>query len=194
MTSKENTVITIEPIVFPVLAFSFFALPLKWIFGWLVAIAVHECCHYIALCFFGVQVWKVQIGFCGVKMQTDSMSLFPEFICALAGPLGSSLLFLLSKQFPYVAVCAFAHCVFNLLPVRTMDGGRMLRCIVSVFFRDETAETVCRIIGIAIQCLLIISILFLFVKGVISIAFALPVLYLVIHFISREKHLAKTAK
>ncbi len=194
MTSKENAFITIEPIVFPVLAFSFFVFPVKWIFGWLVAIAVHECCHYIALCFFGVRVWKIQIGSLGVKMQTDSMSLLPEFICALAGPLGSSLLFLLSKQFPYVAICAFAHCVFNLLPVRTMDGGRMLRCIVSLFCSDETAETVCRIISAAIQCLLVIFFLFLFVKRFISIALALPVLCLLIHFISREKHLAKRAK
>jgi len=194
MTNKENAFISIDAFLFPVLAFSFLVFPVKWILGWVVAIAVHECCHYIALRLLSVQIWNVYIGLFGAKMHTDSMPAFTEFLCALAGPLGSLLLLFLSKQFPYVAICALSQCIFNLLPVNTLDGGRMLCCIVSLFLREETAQKVCRITSNTIQFLLIIGILYLILKQRISVIVALPVLCLLIHFISREKHLAKRAK
>ena len=194
MISKENAFITVDPVVFPVLAFSFFIFPVKWILGWVMAIAVHECCHYIALHIFRIAVWKIHIGLLGAQMQTESMSTFAEFICALAGPLGSALLLAFSKAFPYMAICALAHCLFNLLPIRTMDGGRMCRCVLSLFLGEAPAEKACRIISVILQFLMLFFVLHLLMKRYIGIGVALPVFCLLIHFISREKHLAKREK
>jgi glucuronate isomerase len=63
-------------------------LPLRLCVAALVAAAVHELSHLIALRVMRVRVWSVQIGAGGAKIATESMLPHQELICALAGPAG----------------------------------------------------------------------------------------------------------
>ena len=58
------------------------------------------------------------------------MSPIREAICALAGPLGSFSLLLISEYFPEAAVCGLIQGAYNLIPVYPLDGGRLMRCLL----------------------------------------------------------------
>lgn len=113
-----------------VLASAFFLTDPRWVLGWLSAALIHELCHYGALSICAVQVFCVDIGAWGARMETGPVTNGKELICALAGPCGGLICLPLAKIFPQMAVCAFVQSVFNLLPIYPMDGGRVLRCIL----------------------------------------------------------------
>ena len=108
---------------------SLLLIPVHWIFGWFVAVFVHEFFHYIVLRICKVSVLQISIGAFGADIQTGEMTTGKEILAALAGPFGSFLLLFLFRTFPYVSLCALGQLLFNLLPVYPMDGGRVMRGI-----------------------------------------------------------------
>ena len=106
-------------------------LPLKWLLGFLVAVAVHELAHIAVLLLLRGRITSVAIQETGILLSTAMLSRKQEFLVALAGPVGGLLLMLVTYRIPYISVCAFAQSVFNLLPLENFDGGRVLNCVFS---------------------------------------------------------------
>ena len=104
-------------------------LPLRLLAAAVLAAAVHESFHILALMFCGNGVRNVRIGFGGAVIETEPLSPFRELVCAAAGPLGSFLCLLLVRAFPLVALCGLFQGTYNLLPIYPLDGGRIVRCI-----------------------------------------------------------------
>ena len=132
-----------------------YLLPVKWLLGWVAAVAVHEAFHYLALRLCGVGVLSCEIGPLGAVIETDAMKWWQEFLSTLAGPLGGSLLILTIKYFPQVAVCGVLHSIYNLLPIYPLDGGRLLRCAVGSIFTPKIAFTVCRTVEWIVSALIL---------------------------------------
>ena len=117
-------------------------IPLKWVIAWCLAVAVHEAGHFAALKLCRISVYSITFSFGSIRMQTGYLPPKAELICAFSGPLAGFSLLLFSKYIPYTAVCAFLHGAFNLLPVFPLDGGRILRVILSGLFNNtQTAYT-----------------------------------------------------
>lgn len=127
------------------LALSLMVLPLRWILAGVTAGLVHELFHGLAVLLCGGEVSRLRLGRSGAVMEIHQLPPKKEWLCAMAGPLGSGLLFLLFPYFPRVAFCATVHCVYNLLPIYPLDGGRALRCLLSGC-TEKTKQTVCRIL------------------------------------------------
>ena len=139
--------------------------PLNLILAWALAVIVHEMCHYIATRLCGVEVEGLSISAGGINMETGFMSGKQELFCSLAGPFGGLCLLFLARWLPYTAICAFAHSIFNLLPLYPLDGGRALRCIVIRLLGERVAEVVCIwvryiCIGLLLVALIILSLHF----------------------------------
>lgn len=60
------------------------------------------------------------------------MSPGRELLCVLAGPAVSFSLLALARFFPRIAICGLVQGIYNLLPIYPLDGGKALRCMVSL--------------------------------------------------------------
>lgn len=121
-----------------VLALCLLCLPLRWVMGILLASAVHELFHLASLRVLHVKIHGVRIGAGGVVIRTEPMAGMTEAICALAGPLGSFSMVLIAEYFPEAALIGLCQGTYNLLPIYPLDGGRVLRNLVS----EAAAEAV----------------------------------------------------
>lgn len=115
-------------------------LPLQWVLAAVLAACLHECCHYLAIRALGGEVYGLRLGFGGAKMEAAPLPPGKELVAALAGPVGSASLVVLSRWLPRLAVCGFVHCVFNLLPLFPFDGGRVLRGLLALILPMDRAE------------------------------------------------------
>lgn len=123
------------------------ALPLPWLAAAVSAAAVHELCHYLAVILTGGCVRSLSVTTGGALMNTLPMPPERELICALAGPVGSFLLFLTYPVFPRTALWGLVQGIYNLLPVYPMDGGRALYCSLTLLLPEEQAARICRLAG-----------------------------------------------
>ena len=127
-------------------------LPGQWIASAIAAICIHELCHAGASLILGYPIWRISVGFSGVKMETAPMEPAHELICALAGPLGALLTLPFARWIPGVCVCAAIHTLYNLLPIYPSDGGRALLCAARLLFPEKVAFA----ISIAVQWIVLI--------------------------------------
>lgn len=139
------------------LALLILILPVKWIAAAVVAAAFHEGCHILAIRICGGKIIDLKIGQRGTVMDIAYLTPWQELVCALAGPLGSGFLVILAGAFPRLAVCALFHGLYNLLPIYPMDGGRALRCIMTILFGEERAEAACLWIARLLCCVLLMA-------------------------------------
>lgn len=129
-------------------------LPVRLVLAWLLAVAVHECSHYIALRLCNIDVQSVAVSTGGIKMQVAPMTVWKEIVCALAGPIGGFLLLLMGRWLPRAALCGFIHSCFNLLPIGTLDGSVALRAMLILMFGEKTGNLSHRYISCVLTILL----------------------------------------
>lgn len=120
------------------------------------AAAIHELGHCLALWRLGAHVTGFRIGILGAVLATDSrrLSYSGELLAVLAGPAANLLCALLLTALGGTrwAVSVGAHLVlgiFNLLPVRPLDGGWALYLLLAWSAGPAAAEWAVRWIGAA---------------------------------------------
>ena len=117
----------------------------------LSAALLHELGHLLVLGLLGGRVTELRISVFGAELVTDAARLsYPgEIAAVLAGP-GVNLLCGLLLAGLHAWVAAGAHlslCLFNLLPVRPLDGGRALALAVSALAGPAAGEGAARWAG-----------------------------------------------
>ncbi len=116
----------------------------------LAAAACHEAAHLAVLGWFHVPVERVALTAAGVEIRAPIQTRlsYPQEIAAVAaGPACNLLLALVSARGPGWYLFAGANFLlgaFNLLPVLTLDGGRICYLLVSWLWEPVTADRLCR--------------------------------------------------
>lgn len=116
-------------------------------------VLLHELGHCFANKCFNMHVEKILIyPFGGVASMELPQKAYQEAIMAIAGPFVNVLLipplFLLKNSFPNESSLSqifnvnFMLLVFNLLPAFPMDGGRVLRSLLAMWWNDHIQATV----------------------------------------------------
>ncbi len=113
------------------LAILTFLVPVPWMLAWIVAVAFHECCHYLAVRILGGDVYRLSIHIGGIEMQCGTLTERRRILAILCGPASGFLLVLLGRWFPRLALCSWVLSVYNLIPLLPLDGGRALEILVS---------------------------------------------------------------
>lgn len=146
----------IDPFFLIFIAFLLLVVPYPWLLAAGISGAFHEICHIAAIYLIGGKVQKITVGLGKTVIDTHFHNAFSEMLCALAGPAGSLFLVLFSRQFPRLALCGMIQGLFNLLPIAPMDGGRILRCLLSMVV-PTTAEVFAKMIEVILYLFLIIA-------------------------------------
>lgn len=108
---------------------------------------VHELGHYLILNWYRVEISEFQINAFGavLKVDTSNLSYGEEFLVVAAGPaanfLCASLLALGERpEWEVLIGCNIVLCIFNLMPLRFLDGGRMLYLLTAWLTGPQVAE------------------------------------------------------
>ena len=142
---------------------AWFGLANGWRLLWIIlgAAAIHELGHFLTLRRLGAASARLRLGVLGAVLETDrrQLSYGGELLCVLAGP-GANLMcaLLLSAagrgRWATEAGANLVLCVFNLLPLRPLDGGRALHLTVSWLAGPAAGECAARWVGAATGILL----------------------------------------
>ena len=127
---NESVRITVRPNVYIYLVLLLFLIPIQWLFAWILALSVHEFCHWAAVKACGGKVFELTIGIGGVQMQSTPLPNRRRLFCILSGPLGGFLLVFLGRWFSRIALCSWILSLYNLLPFSFLDGGKGLEILI----------------------------------------------------------------
>ena len=128
-TPLDRPHVWVSPLVYLQAAALCLLLPLQWALALAVSVAVHEASHILMFRLLKLPINEIRVYPMGVRILSPALTPREELLCAAAGPLGGAGLILLAGVFPAVALCGAFHSLYNLLPFRSSDGGRILRSL-----------------------------------------------------------------
>lgn len=137
-----------------------------------ISVLIHECAHIILAGVLGVGISKIEIhpfGVCAVLKNGYIENSEKEFFIAFIGPFVSIFIALMALLFPipmyeYIFSINISICVINLLPALPLDGGRMVKSMLTSRFGIIRAFGITQKSGkVLIAILIPVSILILFV-------------------------------
>ncbi len=114
----------------------------------LLAAALHELGHFLALSLMGHPPRAVILGFSGARMETDALSYGQSAWAAAAGPAVSLLLGLCAPIWPELGLYSLVLGLFNLLPVPGLDGAMLLSSLLLQWLPEERAGKISRYLGL----------------------------------------------
>lgn len=149
------------------LLFVLIAEPPRYSLPLLGAIAWHECGHLAALRLFCGRFGKIRPVPFGLSLALGNtlISYKKELLVCAAGPLANFLAagvaVLLAHGLGrcqdwlfFFLVCNLLLGLVNLLPVKTLDGGRMVLCLLLMLTLPHRAERIAQGLSLCLICLL----------------------------------------
>ncbi len=120
-----------------------------WVLCVVVAAALHELGHWVALRCYGRRVTAVVFAVDGVTMRMSTLppvSWSGELLMVLAGPVANLLLAGVAMRAGWwqLGGVSLALAVVNLLPAATLDGGRALGIVAERWWGERAARVVQR--------------------------------------------------
>lgn len=114
------------------------------------AAAVHEAGHVLALRLCGARILGIRPEPCGLVLDADlsRLSYAQELLCVLAGPIADLVpaLVLARAGWTMTAGACLVLCLYALLPIPPLDGGRALILVCS-WLAGPDGERAARRIG-----------------------------------------------
>ena len=150
IVSKQKLQIDIRPSFIVFLCAYYCFDPAGSFFPFLFSITAHEAGHLFALYFFHVPIQRLTLSAGGAVLETPVLTYRRELIAAAAGPAVNLLLFaVLIHAMPMFSLVNLFLLAYNMLPFYPLDGGRILRALLSMLFQPRTAKVVERCVTIA---------------------------------------------
>ena len=152
--------------------------PVQVVVNILLAAMLHECGHLAILRLFRVPVEGMRLTALGAELYArgaQRLSYGRELLVTLAGPAINLIVAVLAAaaalymQWETLYVFAGANvilCLYNLLPILPLDGGRTLYLVTAYFFGPMVGDAVAAIIGtVCALSLLVLGIYLSIVSG-----------------------------
>lgn len=170
----------------------------------IIAIVIHELGHYIAIRSFRREIACIQLNMTGLMMLNNQpMSYLEEIVTAAAGPAASLLLALAasfsgrildSGQAYLIAGISLILCIFNLLPVYPLDGGRIEYALAAHFLGPDAAERMTVVTGCIVIFLVLAGGAALFITTKVNFTLLLVGAWLLISYCKRSGRSIKSIR
>ena len=160
------------------------------------AIILHECGHLFFALLLKIKIQSFELSIMSARIKTyGDLSYIDELIFALGGPLFGLLGFLFTFKFalhnlslpifqnfifPF-SVLSLCLALFNLIPLASLDGGRILKCLLCLTFSLNFAEKAIQIVSF----LSLFSLWLLSVYMILKITSGLPMFVFCLIFFSK---------
>ena len=157
----------------------------------------HELGHIISALLLKCQIKELAFMPFGIRMcLSKPLTLMPtltRFIVLASGVTVNALCFtvsfLLLRGFSTFSIVHFAIGIFNLLPVRELDGGKLLELCLLHWYNEEKTENICNVISyLTAAIIMILGALVLAVTGY-NFSLLITAIYLFVMLIIRQKRL-----
>ena len=121
-----------------------FAVPPEKSFAIVTVTVLRELGHGAAALLLGRRIERIVLMPVGISMQISTPpSYYEEILIAFAGPFENILLIALSRFFPCgesIRIFSEITLFINLMPMATLDGGRIISAFASLQFGDGAGE------------------------------------------------------
>lgn len=178
----------------------FFAIYLEYFPLFLISflsVLLHECAHIVAAALLGVGVWGIEIspfGVCALLESEGINNSEKEFAIAFCGPFFSLILGLCAYIAPiwereYIFFMNICICAVNLIPVLPLDGGRMLRSMLTYKMGILRAYNVSVRVSKALTVLLWIFSIWILIKTKMNFTYVLIAAFLMGNIKTEQKNI-----
>ncbi len=146
----------------------------------LVASAVHELAHVVALLLLGGRVTGCRLALWGAHLSVDRVSYHREAIAVALGPIASVLLAwgAAVAGYPLLGGISLVLGIYNLLPAATLDGGRLLEIYLHNHGHWQSAPRILQLTTLASSLLLAVPLWIGFLNGLTNWTLIASVVYL----------------
>ena len=122
-----------------------------------ICATIHEIGHFVAALLLKIKIKRFELTVCGAKIipYAQICSYKDEFILCLLGPMANIITFFLFlpkinvsaakgiislDACTYIALFSIMLAIINLLPIKSLDGGRMLFLVISWAFGQRAGN------------------------------------------------------
>ena len=165
----------------------------------LLSVLLLECAHLLAAKVLKVPVKCIKIGMFGARIELDWLcrSYKAELLIDLSGPLVNMMLGLsgiMALQMYWDSSVLFfvltnlSLAIFNLMPIRSLDGGRILYSLLCIFFDVGTSESILVFVSFWLLVFLWGASVFLFFSSGADIYLALLSVYMFFRLIINREY------
>lgn len=163
----------------------------------ILSAAMHECGHLVAALFLKLEVRELSFMPFGIglllKRDLALVKTGKKLALLFAGSLVNFVTFgalmLVNKASSLFALTSLVTGIFNLLPVSSLDGGRILNELLSLIFTENTAQNISDAVSLfASFALFVLGAVAVAITGY-NISLAITAIYLAVLVILRQKKL-----
>ena len=155
----------------------------------LVSIICHELAHILVLKAFKCRVKKVKLLIGTVGIEYDREIPYPKDVAALfSGPASNFLLsavFYISGNDLWMGVNLLTG-LYNLFPLKGLDGGSICRIILSRFLKERLVRVVLCLLNLVGCIAFLVLFLLYFIKNYCNYSFLLLCIYLILPLILKK--------